>query len=701
MSFALVAASLLPQPMSAHARREAPRLIVDLTPAGQRAAFRPALAMGAAIDGAQAGDIDRLFTPHNIAAMKSLGLPSLTYRLRTELGIEVWHWNPAGTWSDPDRQQGYWTSDDRLGEPIGLSWGYKLPRRGDTVDNANNADYSRLTDGDPASFWKSNPYLDPVSLHDGRDHPQWLVVRLAGMTPLDTARIAWGEPYATRYKVQYWTAESEYNEKGEWRDFPHGDVDAGRGGEVQLSLSDAPIKAKFLRILMRQGSGTAPAGATNWRDKAGYAVREVSFGSIQPGGSFQDAVVHAADHLGQTFTHVSSTDPWHRAVDRDVDLEQVGIDRIFASGLGNGLPVLMPTGLLFDTPENMAAELRYLTRRGYPVTQVELGEEPDGQYGEAADYGALYLAAVDRLKAAAPQISFGGPSLQNAQTGNWMSPTGPTSWIGRFMAYLRERNRVSDLGFASFEYYPFDDMCGKIHAKLIDQDRMLAAAIAQFTTDGVPTTIPWIISEYGFSAYSGRAMSQMTGGLLMASIVGQWATDRGDPAFMFGYGPGNPVNQHLACAGYGEMTPFMADGQGQAAQPTAIFRTAQLLSQDWIAPGSGRHRAVGVKAEGFPGNEVRAYAVRRPDGHLALLIVNRSPDMPYDLPVFLRTGANRIVPLRAAVSIVQYGREQYQWLDQGPASHPARNLPPVRSRRAAGLAPISLPPESITVVITQ
>ena len=76
--------------------------------------------------------------------------------------------------------------------------------------------------------------------------------------------------------------------------------------------------------------------------------------------------------------YTSSTDPWHRAIDLDPKTEQPGFDLVFGSGLTNNLPVLMPVGLLYDTPENAAAEIRFLKARGYPVRQIEMGEEPDG-----------------------------------------------------------------------------------------------------------------------------------------------------------------------------------------------------------------------------------------------------------------------------------------------------------------------------------
>src|SRR5947209_2330202 len=153
--------------------------------------FNPQHALGAGVDGHEQGEVRRMLSHAAVGAMRSAGLHSLSYRLRTELAGEVWHWNPAGRWSDASRRQGYWVSSAFSRKPILLSYGYRLPRRGNTHDQANDDGYSRLDDGDEATFWKSNPYLDTHFTHEPVGaHPQWIVINTGGAA-VNMLRILW------------------------------------------------------------------------------------------------------------------------------------------------------------------------------------------------------------------------------------------------------------------------------------------------------------------------------------------------------------------------------------------------------------------------------------------------------------------------------------------------------------------------------
>ncbi|MDQ6699405.1 MAG: discoidin domain-containing protein, partial [Acidobacteriota bacterium] len=198
--------------------------------------FDPRYALGAGVDGHEKGEIAKMLRPNNISTMLSAGLKPLTYRLRTELAIEAWHWNASGKWSDPAKQQGYWTSDDRPSAPINLSYGYRLPRRGSTIDQANNDGYSRLDDGDTDTFWKSNPYLDEHFTGEPNSaHPQWVVVDLGQLRRVNAVRMLWGEPYATRFTLQYAEGEDvNIASNAPWLNFPDLPQQTGTGGEQAI-----------------------------------------------------------------------------------------------------------------------------------------------------------------------------------------------------------------------------------------------------------------------------------------------------------------------------------------------------------------------------------------------------------------------------------------------------------------------------------
>src|SRR5262249_35785087 len=146
----------------------------------------------------------------------------------------------------------------------------------------------------------------------------------------------------------------------------------------------------FVRIWMTESSNTCDAdGPGDPRNCIGYAIREIYLGTTTDDGVFHDIMRHTPDQE-QTATICSSVDPWHEPSDLGATTEaQVGFDIFFNSGVTRGMPAMIPVALIYETPENSAAEIAYIRKRGYPISYIEVGEEADGQYMLPEDYAAL------------------------------------------------------------------------------------------------------------------------------------------------------------------------------------------------------------------------------------------------------------------------------------------------------------------------
>src|SRR6266542_373759 len=95
---------------------------VDATAAHVLNRFSPAQALGAGIDRMPKAAVDAGYSAAALQKVLAAGWQHVSYRLNTELHVEAWHWNPHGTWSDP-QGRGYFTGSAEPGEPIRYSYG--------------------------------------------------------------------------------------------------------------------------------------------------------------------------------------------------------------------------------------------------------------------------------------------------------------------------------------------------------------------------------------------------------------------------------------------------------------------------------------------------------------------------------------------------------------------------------------------------
>ncbi len=186
--------------------------------------FVPKETLGAGVDRIAVDAIDKDLLQPTLEKTLASGWQPVTYRQNTELAIEAWHWNPQGTWSESARPAKDISPARRLRRKcFATPTDMRLPRRGFTRnDGTDHVGFSRLTDGDLNTFWKSNPYLTQRFTGESDAlHPQWVVMDLAQVQQVNSIRIAWGEPYARHYVVQYWTGEDPIQAptRGVWQTF--------------------------------------------------------------------------------------------------------------------------------------------------------------------------------------------------------------------------------------------------------------------------------------------------------------------------------------------------------------------------------------------------------------------------------------------------------------------------------------------------
>ena len=239
-SFAAVVMGVIFSLSIAFAHSQTGTIRVDATPGHAINSFDPDSALGSSLDVLSRAGIDKVFTPHIIQESLSAGWGTISYRNNSELRMAAWHWTENGTWSDPAHKSGYFTGSTDLKEPTRYILSYGLPHRGFSTSGDSAVPAPNL------SYWKSNPYL--TSKFTGESdalHPQWVVVDLKAEYPISAVRIAWENPYAKAYRVEYWVGKNALDfdggPKGEWKTFPAGEMKSGKGGSDPVKLADEPV----------------------------------------------------------------------------------------------------------------------------------------------------------------------------------------------------------------------------------------------------------------------------------------------------------------------------------------------------------------------------------------------------------------------------------------------------------------------------
>jgi hypothetical protein len=674
---------------------------VDAAPGHAINSFDPDSALGSSIDVLSHNDIDKVYTPHIIQESLSAGWGPITYRNNSELRMAAWHWNENGTWSDPAHKSGYFTGSTDLKEPLRYILSYALPHRGFSTSG------DRPLQGPNLSYWKSNPYLTSKFTRESDAlHPQWVVVDLKAEKLVNAIRIAWASPYATTYEVQYWVGaralDFDEGPQGEWKTFSSGAIKNAQAGTVNLKLADAPITTQYVRILMTESSNTCDLhGADDVRNCVGYAIQEIRVGSVDSSGAFAEIQKNLSDK--PTTYSSSSIDPWHSAADVNATggYQHSGFDVFFSSGLTNNLPAMIPVTLLYGTPDDAAAQIAYIDKRGYRIGHIEMGEEPDGKHAMPEDYAALYIQWATVIHKVDPKLKLGGPVFEgvNEDIRVWPDAQGRTSWMGRFVDYLKAHGRISDLAFVSFEHYPFEP-CTITWKTLYTEPQLMKHILQVWRDDGVPKEVPLMVTENHLAAELTGPMTTIFAALWLADNVGSFF-EGGGAAFY--HSPIQPQGIQNSCLGWASWSNFVSDENYDIKGYTSPYFAARMINREWVQHRSGVHHMYpsSTDIKDAEGNVlVTSYVVHRPDGNWSLMLVNRDETSPHTVRVqFEDSKSKQNASFAGQVTLVTFGSEQYVWINDGLNSHADPDHPPVATTLAAGPNIVfTLPKASITVL---
>ena len=658
---------------------------VDATPEHILNTIYPDTATGAWMDDLTKDQVDNLSKPEVIQGIKNLGWGSITMRNNSELRLAAWHWNENGTWSDPTRKSGYYIGSAELREPIHYGYSYSLPHR----------DF--MTSGDRPlvagyqGYWKSNPYL--TSRFTGENdalHPQWVVIDMGTARAVNAIQIHWVNPYAVIYVVQYWIGDNnaldwDMGPNGVWRAFPSGTANGGTGGDVHLRLCDEPITTRFVRVLMSKSSGTCDThGSQDIRNCVGYALQTLSMGTMDAAGEYSivypangvepvpgmvrqpreggeggaaGAFPGSAEDTAGSFC-ASSVDPWHEAdnlITGGHD-EYNGMDNFFTSGLTMGHPALVACAAIYDTPEDCANEVAYIHKRGYPVVGIEIGEECDGKHAMPEDYGAIYCQWATAIHRVVPGAKLGGPVFEgvNKDITLWADDRGRTSWLGRFIDYLKSHGHLQDLAFMSFEHYPFlqngfsppNDW-----ETLYMEPGIMKHVLHMWREDGVPKDVPLIISESGITAGGGRR------GYMGVTGRAIWECDAFGTFFAEG---GTAFYRPAINNGAGDRWNYGSGSNGGGAYGTpeyTPFTSAHLINFEWLQHGGGAVQIFPASADLMDAagrTVITSYAVHRPDGNWSLMMVNHDLHAAHKVHLVI-DDANKVRhSFLGTIALVQY-----------------------------------------------
>jgi hypothetical protein len=192
---------------------------------------------------------------------------------------------------------------------------------------------------------------------------------------------------------------------------------------------------------------------------------------------------------------------------------------------------------------------------------------------------------------------------------------------------------------------------------------------------------------------------QPFGALWLADFAGSFLSAGGQALY---YYQDEPLPKYRNCGGWGTFGMFNVNADYRVLQVTAQYFAARLLTQQWAQPVDLPHRLVpaqGSLTDGQGHAIVTAYALQRPDGQWALLLVNKDPGQAHAITVTFRDRSGPAQHFAGPVAQIGFGADDYVWHVDGARGEADPDGPLTRTQAAGGAGAVYLlPAASVTVL---
>ena len=142
--------------------------------------------------------------------------------------------------------------------------------------------------------------------------------------------------------------------------------------------------------------------------------------------------------------------------------------------------------------------------------------------------------------------------------------------------------------------------------------------------DGVPASMPMLITESNLSPTATESFMDIFGGLWLSDYIGSFLNDGGNGVYYFHY---LPLKMEPGCEGsQGTFGMFTVNANYEIEQPLSQYFASRMINLEWLQHDGDTHTmfpSTGTYTDGAGHTLVTAYSVLRPDGTWSVMMVNR------------------------------------------------------------------------------